>query len=207
MSMFQSAARGDQHLPRGVVVASYETYDQASGAIAKVSAADAEITGLAIVGNDLKLVERVTGRLTWGRVAGAGAMRGLGFGAFIGIVSMLLMPEVTAQILLFPLLGLAFGILLAVMTHAATRRKRDFASVQQVLATRYDVIAPQEIAGRAMHVIGQRTAAAPSTDAPSAGAAAIPVPTGEPSPGEPPVDRTPLVPGSGGATRASDDRR
>lgn len=164
MSMFQGAARGDQHLPSGVVVASFETYDQAQAAIAKVSGAEGELSGLAIVGNDLKLVERITGRLTWGKVALAGAVRGLGFGAFIGLVYMLLVPEAIGSVLLFPLLGLAFGILLGVVTHSMTRRKRDYASVQQVLAARYDVVAPQQSAGKAMHIIGQRGAAAPVAD-------------------------------------------
>ncbi len=158
--MFQRSATGDQHLPRGVVVASYETYDQAQAAVAKVSGAEAEVKGLAIIGNDLKLVERIVGRLTWGKVALQGAMRGLGFGAFIGLVYLLLVPEAMASLLLFPLLGLAFGILLGVTSHAMIRRKRDFASVQQVLAARYDVIAPQETAGKAMHIIGQRTGGA-----------------------------------------------
>jgi small basic protein len=161
VSMFQGAARGDQHLPSGVVVASFETYEQAQAAIAKVSGAQGELSGLAIVGNDLKLVERITGRLTWGKVAIGGAMRGLGFGAFIGLVYMLFVPEAIASVLLFPLLGLAFGILLGVVTHSMTRRKRDYASVQQVLAARYDVVAPQQSAGRAMHIIGQRGAAEP----------------------------------------------
>jgi small basic protein len=154
--MFQGAARGDQHLPRGVVVASFETYEQAQAAISKMSGAEGDLSGLAIVGNDLKLVERITGRLTWGKVALAGAMRGLGFGAFIGLVYLLLVPEAIGSVLLFPLLGLAFGILLGVVTHSMTRRKRDYASVQQVLAARYDVVAPQQSAGKAMHIIGQR---------------------------------------------------
>ncbi|WP_035254396.1 general stress protein [Agrococcus lahaulensis] len=178
--MFQGAARGDQHLPSGVVVASFETYDQAQAAIAKVSGAEAELKGLAIVGNDLKLVERITGRLTWGKVALAGAMRGLGFGAFIGLVYMLLVPEAIASVLLFPLLGLAFGILLGVVTHSMTRRKRDYASVQQVLAARYDVVAPQQSAGRAMHIIGQR------------GGAAAPVAAEQPPVQQPPVQQPPV---------------
>lgn len=139
-----------------MVVASFETYEQAQAAIAKMSGAEGDLSGLAIVGNDLKLVERITGRLTWGKVALAGAMRGLGFGAFIGLVYMLLVPEAIGSVLLFPLLGLAFGILLGVVTHSMTRRKRDYASVQQVLAARYDVVAPQQSAGKAMHIIGQR---------------------------------------------------
>lgn len=163
--MFQQAGRGDQTMPRGVVVATFDSYEQAQAAVGKLSKSDADIAGLAIVGNDLKLVERVVGRLTWGKVALAGAMRGLGFGAFIGLVYMLLVPEAIASILLFPLLGLAFGIIMGVVSHSLVRRKRDFASVQQVLASRYDVVAPQEIAGRAMHLIGQRAQAAPAAPA------------------------------------------
>ncbi len=170
MSMFQRSASGDQHLPRGVVVASYETYDQAQAAVTKVSGAQAEIAGLAIIGNDLKLVERIVGRLTWGKVALQGLMRGLGFGAFIGLVYLLFVPEAIASVLLFPALGVAFGILLGLTSHAMTRRKRDYASVQQVLAARYDVVAPQETAGKAMHIIGQREdAAVASPPSPAAG--------------------------------------
>lgn len=171
MSMFQRSASGDQHLPRGIVVASYETYDQAQAAVAKVSGAEGELKGIAIIGNDLKLVERIVGRLTWGKVALQGAMRGLGFGAFIGLVYLLFVPEAIASVLLFPALGLAFGILLGLTSHAMTRRKRDYASVQQVLAARYDVVAPQETAGKAMHIIGQRAdgAATAPASAPVAG--------------------------------------
>ena len=163
--MFQRSAAGDQHLPRGVVVASYETYDQAQAAVAKVSGSEGELAGLAIIGNDLKLVERIVGRLTWGKVAMRGALRGLGFGAFLGLMLLLFVPEAMGSVLVFPLLGLAFGILLAVVQHSLMRRKRDFASTQQVLAARYDVVAPQESAGKAMHIIGQREGAAAPTEA------------------------------------------
>lgn len=177
--MFQRSAFGDQHLPNGVVVASFETYDQAQAAIAKVSGTDTELAGLAIIGNDLKLVERIVGRLTWGKVAMRGAIRGLGFGAFLGLMFLVFVPEAISSVLVFPLLGLAFGILLSVVQHAMMRRKRDFASTQQVLASRYDVVAPQAVAGRAMHVIGQRDGAAAPTEAQLRSA---PPPQGEPEP-------------------------
>lgn len=163
--MFQRSSTGDQHLPHGVVVASFETYAQAQAAVAKVSGSDTDVAGLAIVGNDLKLVERIVGRLTWGKVAMRGAIRGLGFGAFMGLLFLLFVPEAVSSVLVFPLLGLAFGILLSVVQHSLVRRKRDFASTQQVLAARYDVVAPQESASRAMQVIGQRVGAAAPTEA------------------------------------------
>ncbi|WP_348645603.1 general stress protein [Agrococcus sp. SCSIO52902] len=198
--MFQGAARGDQQLPRGVVVASFETYEQAQAAIAKVSGADADLAGLAIVGNDLKIVERITGRLTWGKVAGAGALRGLGFGAFIGLVYMLFVPEAISSVLLFPLLGLAFGILLGVLSHAMTRRKRDYASVQQVLAGRYDVMAPQQTAGKAMHIIGQRGTPVPIEEPEAAPTAQQPAAPPMPEQLPPPSASTP-------PEQPSDERR
>lgn len=163
--MFQPP-RGEQRLPDGVVVASFSTYDDAQAAVHKVATADAEVAGLAIVGNDLKLVERVVGRLTWGKVAMTGLLRGLSFGVFLALVMVLLMPESLQSALLLPLLGAAFGILLGITTHALTRRRRDFSSVQQVMASRYDIVAPQAIAGRAMHVIGQRLQATPAAAEP-----------------------------------------
>lgn len=163
MSILQPSDRGEQRLPDGVVVASFPTYAEAQAAVNKVSEAEAEIRGLAIVGNDLKLVERVMGRLTWGKVAVNGMLRGLMFGVFFGLAIYLLMPESLQSAFILPLLGAAMGIILAIVTHAMTRKRREFSSVQQVLATRYDIVAPQAIAGKTMHVIGQRGAPAPVT--------------------------------------------
>lgn len=160
MSILQPSDRGEQRLPDGVVVASFPTYAEAQAAVNKVSEAEAEIRGLAIVGNDLKLVERVMGRLTWGKVAFNGMLRGLMFGVFFGLAIYLLMPESLQSAFILPLLGAAMGIILAIVTHAMTRKRREFSSVQQVMATRYDIVAPQTIAGKTMHVIGQRSAAA-----------------------------------------------
>lgn len=165
MSILQPSDRGEQRLPDGVVVASFPTYAEAQAAVNKVSEAEGEIRGLAIVGNDLKLVERVMGRLTWGKVAAQGMLRGLMFGIFFGLAIYLLMPESLQSAFILPLLGAAMGILLAIVTHAMTRKRREFSSVQQVLATRYDIVAPQAIAGKTMHVIGQRAAAPVTTPA------------------------------------------
>lgn len=181
--MFQRSTLGDQHLPHGVVVATFETYNQAQAAVAKVSGSDTELAGLAIIGNDLKLVERIVGRLTWGKVAMRGAIRGLGFGAFLGLMFLVFVPEAISSLLVFPLLGLAFGILLSVVQHAVVRRKRDFASTQQVLASRYDVVAPQAVSGRAMQIIGQREVSSPS----EAQLHAAPPPEASPERPEPPA--------------------
>ena len=174
MTILQPSDRGEQRLPDGIVVASFPTYAEAQAAVNKISESDADIRGLAIVGNDLKLVERVMGRLTWGRVALNGLLRGLMFGVFFGLAIYLLMPESLQSAFILPLLGAAMGILLAIVTHAMTRKRREFSSVQQVMASRYDIVAPQTIAGRAMHLIGQR--AAPASVTAPAEAPVVPAP-------------------------------
>ena len=72
--------------PRGEVIANYDTYEAAQDAVDKLAHADFQVRSASIVGNDLKSVERVTGRLSWGRAAGAGAASGLWLGLFFGLV-------------------------------------------------------------------------------------------------------------------------
>ncbi|MFC7430809.1 MULTISPECIES: general stress protein [unclassified Agrococcus] len=166
MSILQPSDRGEQRLPDGVVVATFSTYAEAQAAVNRISETEGEIRGLAIVGNDLKLVERVVGRLTWGRVAMGGMLRGLSFGIFFALAIYLLMGDAALQsALVLPLLGAAIGIVLAIVTHSIGRRRRQFSSVQQVLASRYDIVAPQAIAGKTMHAIGQRASAPVTTPA------------------------------------------
>ncbi len=96
---------------------------------------------LMIVGTDLKRVEKITGRLTTGRVALSGAASGAWFGLFVGLIFVLLTDESALAALLPPLLiGALFGLIFALMGYAATRGQRDFSSVTQVVATRYEVL-------------------------------------------------------------------
>ena len=70
----------------GEVVASYPTYSEAQQAIDRLSDASFPVQYSEIVGRDLRLVERVTGRMTDGRSAAAGAATGAWFGLFIGLL-------------------------------------------------------------------------------------------------------------------------
>ena len=63
----------------------YETYPQAQRVVDFLSDNEFPVGNMAIVGTDLKSVERVTGRLTRQRVAVAGATSGLWIGLFVGI--------------------------------------------------------------------------------------------------------------------------
>ena len=57
-------------LPTGVEVASYATYLEAQQAVDRLSDEAFDVRAVTIVGTDLRMVERITGRLTYARVAG-----------------------------------------------------------------------------------------------------------------------------------------
>ncbi len=119
----------------------YEKYDEAQKAVDYLSDHDFPVQNCMIVGTDLKQVERVTGRLTTGRVALGGALSGLWLGLFIGLIFALFTEEgALAVILSTALFGAVFGLIWALVGYAATRGRRDFTSVSQVVATRYEVL-------------------------------------------------------------------
>ncbi|WP_053004935.1 general stress protein [Kocuria sp. SM24M-10] len=145
------AVRG---LPRGEVIGRYGTYADAQKAVDHLADEQFEVDRIAIVGNDLKSVEQVTGRLSYPKVAGQGALNGMVFGAFLGmILSLLGGGEWVSSLLVSVLLGGAFWMLLATVTYAMQRGKRDFTSTNQIVATSYDVVAAPEVAQRARQVL------------------------------------------------------
>ena len=79
-------------LPKGVTVASFETYQEAQGAVDRLAKAEFPVKELAIVGTDLTSVERITGKLTWGRAASAGALSGAWLGTFLGLLFFIFSP-------------------------------------------------------------------------------------------------------------------
>ena len=107
-----------------------------------------------IVGTDLKRLERVTGRLTTGRVALGGVLSGAWLGVFVGIVLALFGEEdALALILSTTLFGALFGVIWALVGYAATRGRRDFSSVSQIVATRYEVLVEHKHAARGRELL------------------------------------------------------
>ena len=72
--------------PKGWPVGSYPTYAEAQRAVDYLSDNQFPVQQVTIVGVDLMQVERVTGRLTWGKVLGGGVLSGAWLGVFIGLV-------------------------------------------------------------------------------------------------------------------------
>jgi hypothetical protein len=155
--------RAFPNLPKGETVASYETYQEAQTAVDRLAKAEFPVKELSIVGHDLTSVERITGTLSWGRAAGAGALSGAWFGTFLGLLLFIFSPSGTSLGILGAaiLIGAGFGMIFSVVSYSINRRRRDFTSVMQVLATRYAVIAEPAHVIRARQVLGVADAAAP----------------------------------------------
>ncbi|MFH5822219.1 general stress protein [Georgenia sp. AZ-5] len=175
-------------MPTGVEVASFATYLEAQKAVDHLSDEAFPVRNVTIVGSDLRLVERITGRLTYARVAGAGAMSGAWFGLMISLLFWLLTPSGEFPLLAGVLIGAAFGILFAIVSYAFTGGKRDFTSASQVVASRYTILCAPESAGEARRLLsdaGQRGWAPPSGRPATTPPAAPYNPYGTPRPADP----------------------
>jgi hypothetical protein len=152
--LFGPRNSGAPALPKGDVLGTYETYLEAQQVVDRLARGDFEVARIAIVGNDLKTVERVTGKLTYGRVALAGAASGAWFGLFIGLLFFMFSAEPMISLVgAAALIGAGFGMLFRVVSYAFNRRRRDFTSVHQVLASNYQIIIDPQLTAKAQALL------------------------------------------------------
>ena len=107
-------------------------------------------------------MERVRSRLGYGRVALSGAVTGF----WIGLIFALLLgtgievsPEggvnyLPQQFFSVLFVGAGLGMLFQVIRFSVTKNKRGFLSSQMPIATRYEVIVPDEDALAALKILG-----------------------------------------------------
>jgi hypothetical protein len=141
--------------PTGDTIANYPTYAEAQQAIAYLSDQRFAVESLTIVGTNLTSVERVTGRLSYGRVAIAGAMSGAWFGLFVGLLMSTFggAGVATGVGFISVLIGAGFGLLFSVLSYALTRGRRDFTSSSQIVANSYAVLCIPGVAGEARRLL------------------------------------------------------
>jgi hypothetical protein len=142
--------------PSGWPVGSYATYAEAQRAVDYLSDKQFPVQNVTIVGLNLMQVERVLGRLTWGKVLGGGLVSGAWLGLFLG----LLLGLFTRDSMLAPMVaavpfGMVFGLISAAIPYAATRGTRDFASTMQLVAGRYDVLCDPKVAEQARDMLAK----------------------------------------------------
>ena len=131
-------------------LAVYDDYAKAQKSVDFLADAEFPVDQLMIVGTDLKRIERVTGRLTWSKIALGGILSGLWFGVFIGLIFALFTTAGLLELLLSTaLIGATFGLVWALIGYAFTRGQRDFSSITQVVATKYEVLVENKHAARA----------------------------------------------------------
>lgn len=190
-------------LPKGEQIARYPTYLEAQRAVDHLSDKEFPVQHVTIVGTDLQMVERVTGRLTYPRVALAGLASGAWFGLFVGVLlSLFASPEDTVLPIIPAIaIGAAFGILFSVISYALTGGKRDFTSSSQIVASSYALLCAGEQAHRARALLAEIGRTDLAAGRPVTTAAHPPVPPHPPQdvppqPGEPtyPPQQPPTVP-------------
>jgi hypothetical protein len=127
----------------GVQVGSYDSYEQAQAAVDYLSDQKFAVENVTIIGTDLRMIEKVTGRLTTGRAIAAGAAGGAWWGLFVGLLLGIFSTNGGAwvgSVLTGLVIGLLFGAVFGWIGYAATGGRRDFVSTSKIVASRYDVM-------------------------------------------------------------------
>jgi hypothetical protein len=141
------------------VVATFTDYASAQRAVDFLSDNRFPVQEVSIVGNNVRLVEHVLGRVTIARAAGAGALSGLWFGLLIGLLlSIFTESGWWAVILTAAAVGAVWGAVFGAIAHAMTRGQRDFRSVSSLQAAEYAVGVPVERADEARQLLARMPA-------------------------------------------------
>ncbi|HEU4948472.1 MAG TPA: phage holin family protein [Kribbella sp.] len=137
--------------PTGLTIGTYDTYLEAQRAVDYLSDEKFPVEHTTIVGNNLRQVEKITGRLTWGRAIAAGLASGAWFGLFVGVLLGIFAPKggwLTA-LLTGLVLGALFGMTFGAIGYGQLRGRRDFTSRTSVVATTYEVLCDYKFAEEA----------------------------------------------------------
>lgn len=136
-------------------VAVYDKYADAQRAVDFLSDEKFPVEHLAIVGTDLKLIERVTGRRNWGSVLGTAIINGLTTGLVLGILfSLFAQPGmVWAAIGIAVTLSVFFNVVFGGLRYAMSGGKRDFNSITQTIPARFEILCEHKVAARAKELL------------------------------------------------------
>jgi hypothetical protein len=133
---------------------SYATYPEAQRVVDQLSDAKFPVQYVSIIGRDVRLTEKVTGRLTVGRAALAGMATGAWLGLFIGFVFWIVSPWAPEALLSGVLLGALFGAVWGATAHLLSGGRRDFTSVSGLEAATYDVVVDESHYADALRILG-----------------------------------------------------
>lgn len=137
------------------IVARFHDYLAAEGAVDLLADKGFDVSTVRIVGHDLKSVENVTGRMTWGRAAGYGALSGLWIGLLLGLIFALFVPGIAFfSVLLWTIvLAVIWGVIFGLIAFAINGGSRSFRSVNTLAAEEYSVEVESGRAAEAVQVL------------------------------------------------------
>jgi hypothetical protein len=144
-------------VPDGEAVASFNNYAGAVDCVDQLIRHDFPAPMVAIVGSDLKSVERVRGKLSYGTLA----FRGLITGSWLGLLFSLFIPVsasgssvgVTTGAAI--VIGAGVGMLLNILRFSLSRNRHEFSSTSAVIAATYDVVVPHPMSQQAKDAIAE----------------------------------------------------
>jgi hypothetical protein len=160
-----SQVRARLNLEYPMSLGTFEKYEEAQKLVDTLSDKEFPVQNCLIVGTDLKQLERITGRLTWGRVLLGGALSGVWLGLFVGLIFALFAPQggnVIQIVLSTVLFGALFGLAWAAGTYALTGGQRDFSSVSLIVPSKYEVLVEHKFAQQARDILGGAGLGGPS---------------------------------------------
>ena len=140
-----------------VNVATYPTYQGAQRAVDYLSDERFPVERLAIVGEGLKTIEQVTGRLDWGRAASLGFGQGMFIGLFVGLLFGLLGlggGNLLYAVAYGVVMGAVTGLVWSLLSYAMSGGRRDFTSIGGMRADHYVILADADLAERARTLLG-----------------------------------------------------
>lgn len=134
------------------VIGTYADYLEAQAVVDRLSDAQFDVSKIQIIGQGLKTVEQVVGRMTTGKAAAYGAASGAWFGLFLGLMMGIFTPGISwLWVILTPVLvGALFGAVMGAIDHASKQGQRDFASMKALSAETYVVSVEAQYYNEAM---------------------------------------------------------
>lgn len=135
-----------QHL-----LAGFPDYLSAQRLVDRMSDEGFPVEHVRIVGEGIRTVEQVTGRMTRGKAAAMGASSGAWFGLFIGLLFGVFAvgPGWLWVLVISLVIGAVWGAVFGFLAHWSTRGERDFASITGLQADRYNVYVDASFEARA----------------------------------------------------------
>lgn len=143
-------------MPQGQVVAEFGQYKEATDYVEALLAKDFPAGMIAIVGSDLRSVERVRGKLSYARIALGGATTGAWVGLIFGLLfgSGTTDPAAAASTAMTGLgsigasvvIAAGIGMLVNVIRFSLAKSKRGFISQSTMVASKYQIQVPGALA-------------------------------------------------------------